>query len=71
MAPTRYITTIREVTAQGQEFNNCEFVFEGFKSNSKAHNLANFSVSFDRGRHVWLGSPHDPISIPTKRIFHQ
>ena len=59
-----YGSVIREILETARNFTSCNFVFEPRASNVDAHRLARFGVSLPQGRHLWLGSPHDPIAIP-------
>ena len=54
---------IKEIVARARELTSCKFVFEGRAMNVDAHNLVKFSTSLEEGRHVWLGTPHDPFVI--------
>ena len=55
------VLIITEIVARARELTSCKFVFEGRAMNVDAHNLVKFSTSLEEGRHVWLGSPHDPF----------
>jgi hypothetical protein len=62
-----YNAIIKEIIERSKAFISCEFIFEGRHLNYDAHNLTKFSSSLDVGRHLWLGSPHDPFVIPVNR----
>lgn len=59
-----YMSVIKEIFIRSSLFNSCNFIFEGRASNLDAHKLAKDSLALDRGRHLWLIHPHDPLCIP-------
>ena len=60
----RYSAIIKEICVRARDFNSCDFIFECRSMNCDPHNLAKISSSFDEGRRVWMGLPHDPFVIP-------
>ena len=66
----RFGPIIREIAGRATGFDSCSFHHELRSSNFEAHNLAKFSSSLGVGRHVWLGTPYDVISVPMN-ILHE
>ena len=58
-----YGAIVAEINSRAIPFS-CNFIFESRLVNVEAHKLARFDVSLPRGRHVWLGQPHDQVCIP-------
>lgn len=52
----------KEIRDQAKTFISYNFINESRDLNVDAHKLARFGVSLHRGRHVWLGNPHDPFA---------
>lgn len=52
-------TRIKEIIVCSSNFTKYSFIYESRQSNFDSHNLARFSLSLDRGRHVCLINPHD------------
>jgi ribonuclease HI len=55
---------IHEIKHRSTTFSTCTFIHERRNFNFEAHNLAKFACKLGLGRHVWLGSPHDPSRVP-------
>ena len=57
----RYGPIVLEIKTQTKSFTRVEFVHEGRRSNIDAHCLAESSVNFLVGRHVWFAAPPDGV----------
>ena len=66
----QYGAIISEINLKVSLFQ-CSFTFESRAVNYEAHRLAKFCLSQGPGRHVWLGTPHDPRCIPLLVEFHE
>ena len=55
---------VHEIKVHCNSFTSCFFIHERRNHNYEAHNLAKFACNLDIGRHVWLGTPHDPNRVP-------
>ena len=66
-----YGTIIGEILQTSMLFSLCNFSFKPRELNYEAHRLARFGVSLPVGRHLWLGSSHDPIVIPMNILANQ
>ena len=60
---------VHEILNHCNSFITCSFVFERRNFNFEAHNLAKFACNLEIGRHVWLGTLHDPNLIPMTIAF--
>ena len=58
-----YGAIVAEINSRAIPFS-CNFIFENWLVNVEAHRLARFALSLSKGRHVWLGQPHDQVCIP-------
>ena len=58
----KYGQIIEEIKLRALHFN-CISRFENRSTNFEADVLAKHSHSSNRGLHVWLGQPHNPICI--------
>ena len=57
----RYGPIVLEIKTLTESFTRVEFVQEGIRSNIDAHCLAESSVNFLVGRHVWFVAPPDGV----------
>ena len=55
---------VHEILSHCNNFSSCSFVHERRNFNFEAHNLAKFACKLGIGRHIWLGTPHDPTYVP-------
>ena len=55
---------VHEILSHCNNFSSCSFVHERRNFNFEAHNLAKYACKLGIGRHVWLGTPHDPTYVP-------
>ena len=55
---------VHEIRSHLNNFSSCSFVHERRNFNFEAHNLAKYACKLSIGRSVWLGTPHDPASVP-------
>lgn len=62
---------IHEITARRSTFQSSSFIHEDRNFNFEAHKLAKFACNLNLGRHVWLGIPHDPASVPMDISMNQ
>ena len=57
------MSVIKEICYRSSNFIQCDFMFESRLANFDSHNLARFSLSLERERHVWHLNPHNPDVI--------
>ena len=60
---SQYGHIVKEIRARAAGFVAAEFVYENRSSNIDAHSLARSSISVPVGRHLWLQSPPDCVSV--------
>jgi ribonuclease HI len=59
-----YSAIIQEIKERKSSFTSCHFMYESRNFNFEAHILAKHASSLGIGRHVWLGLPYDPMTVP-------
>lgn len=55
---------VKEIKAMTTKFSECSFIFEGRETNYEAHSLAQHTLGFSLGGHLWLFNPPDLNWIP-------
>lgn len=63
-----YVAIIREIRDRKSGLHRCSFVHERRSFNFEAHTLAKHAASQGIGRHVWLGHPYDPFTLPVNIV---
>ena len=63
-----YGAIIHEIIRHSLDFDFCNFSHEFRSSNFVAHNLAEYALSLQGGRHVWLGLPGDLTFVPVNIV---
>ena len=53
---------IKEISLTSHQFSRCSFIYEGRKTNLKAHSLAKLTLGLSEGRHLGLLQPRTHLT---------